>query len=317
MDFRDLAVPILQAPIGSVATEDLAVAVSNAGAMGSLAMTWAEPQAAAAAVARIKARTSAPFFVNFVLAFEPKAFDAVLDEGVPVVTLSWGHSADLIARAHAKNVSVGVQVGTVQGAQRAARDGADFLICQGVEAGGHVQSTTPLKTLLPSVVEQAAGLPVVATGGLADGGDLKWALDRGASAAMLGTRFVATLESQAHTQYKRAIADASSTDTSFTVCFDGGWPNATHRVLRNSTLEQWEAAGCPPHGCRPGEEDVIARKPVGDDVLRYDDTPAMASLTGEAMDCALFAGLSVDKITDIPSASECVMRIWRECEFSD
>jgi nitronate monooxygenase len=77
------------------------------------------------------------------------AFDAVIEAGVPAITLSWGISSDLINRAHRHGVQVGVQVGTVDGAKNSILKGADFVICQGIEAGGHVQSTTKLSDLLP------------------------------------------------------------------------------------------------------------------------------------------------------------------------
>ena len=313
VDLRKLPIPILQAPIGSVATVDLAVAVSNAGGMGSLAMTWTSPDDAARLVVSIKSQTKAPFLVNFVLAFVPAAFDAVIDAGAPVISLSWGHAPHLIDRAHKRGVTVGVQVGAVKDATRAIGDGADFVICQGLEAGGHVQSTSRLATLLPRVVEQARGVPVVAAGGLADDADIRWAIGEGATAVMFGTRFVATVESAAHVLYKQAIVRSNASDTSRTFCFDGGWPRAAHRVIRNRTLNQWEAAGSPPHGFRPGEGDVVAIEPATGEIRRYDDMPPTASMTGEVMDCCLFAGTGVDRISDIPSAGKLVRRLWDKC----
>lgn len=316
MNLRDLKIPILQAPIGSIDTVELAAAVSNAGGMGSLAMTWTQPEEASELVEKLGAETNAPFFVNFVLSLRPNSFDAVIEVGVPCITLSWGQAPKLIERAHRHGISVGVQIGTVDGARRAIDGGADFVICQGVEAGGHVQSTTTLATLLPQVVEQAGEVPVVAAGGLADGMDIRWALEEGATAVMLGTRFVATIESRAHPMYKDAIVQAKGSDTAYTLCFDGGWPYAAHRVLRNQTLQQWEAAGCPPSGSRPGEGDVVARDPSGSEVRRYDDAPALDSMTGDVMDCCLYAGLSAEKIRDIPSAKELIPRLWNECRAS-
>lgn len=313
MDLRKLAIPIVQAPIGSVATVELAAAVSNAGGMGSLAMTWTSADNAARLVERLKSQTSAPFLVNFVVTFAPVAFNAVIEAGVPAIGLSWGHAPHLIERAHKRGITVGVQVGTVEDAAQAIRDGADFVICQGAEAGGHVQSAFELATLLPEVVKQAGGVPVVATGGLADGADIRWALREGATAAMLGTRFVATAESAAHTLYKHAIVAARGSDTTRTFCFDGGWLGAAHRVIRNRTLERWEAAGSPPHGSRPGEGDIVAIDSAGGEVRRYDDRPALASMNGAVMDCSLFAGTGVDRISDVPSAQDLVRRLWDEC----
>ena len=151
MILDQLKIPILQGPIGSIASPKLAAAVSNAGGMGSLALTWTPPEMTAKLLGQLKALTSNPFFVNFVLAFPPNAFDTAVEVGVPAITFSWGHAPRLMQKAQAKGIAVGVQVGNLVGAKRAIRDGADFLICQGLEAGGHVQSTTELKTLLQQV----------------------------------------------------------------------------------------------------------------------------------------------------------------------
>ena len=157
---------------------------------------------------------------------------------------------------------------------------------------------------------------VIAAGGMANGRDIRWALGKGATAAMLGTRFVATTESRAHPLYKEAIVAASEVDTTYTLCFDGGWPYAAHRVIRNETLKQWESAGCPPPGSRPGEGDVVARVSSGEDVRRYGSETPTESMTGDVMDCSLYAGTSVARITDVPNAKELVLRLWDECQLS-
>jgi nitronate monooxygenase len=256
--FLNLKYPILQAPIGSIASTNLASAVSNAGGMGSLALTWTKPDVAAQLVRELRDNTDNLFFVNFVLGFPLVSFEAVLEAGAPAITFSWGQPSKLIDKVHKYNSLVGVQVGTRAGAKQAIDDGADFIICQGVGAGGHVQSTTPLSDLLPSVVEIAGSVPIVAAGGLSNGKDLAWALNRGASAVMLGTRFVATVESFAHPDYKQALVEAKSADSIYTQCYNRLWPNASHRVLRNKTLDDWETAGCPQPGQRPGEDEVLA-----------------------------------------------------------
>src|SRR5262245_24420801 len=90
---------------------------------------------------------------------------------------------------------------------------------------------------------------------IANGTHIRRALLAGSSGVLIGTRFVATKEANAHDEYKGAIARAKARDTVLTVCFQDGWPNATHRVLRNRTFQMWEEAGCPPAGKRPGEGD--------------------------------------------------------------
>jgi nitronate monooxygenase len=148
-----------------------------------------------------------------VLAFEPRALSAVLEAGVPVVTFSWGLPGDLVKRVHSLGAAAGVQVGTVEGAKRALEEDCDFIICQGIEAGGHVQSSTPLREILPRIVAVAGTVPVVAAGGLADKVDVAEVKSLRARAAMLGTRFVASTESHAHSAYKQALLAASAQDT--------------------------------------------------------------------------------------------------------
>jgi len=121
------------------------------------------------------------------------------------------------------------------GAQSASDLGADYLVCQGIEAGGDVQSSTALYELLPKVLERAQSTPVLAAGGIGHGRKIREALLAGASGAMLGTRFVATQENLAHPEYKSLLIKSTGSETTMSVCFQDGWPGATHRSLRNST----------------------------------------------------------------------------------
>ena len=312
IDVKQLAIPILQAPIE--ATPSFAAAVSETGAVGSIQGTWSSANDAAEMVESVITATTRPFFVNFALALQPQAFEAVLEAGAPMVTLSWGVSRELIASAHKNDVAVGVQVGTAAGARRAIACGADFLICQGNEAGGHVQSTTTLKTLLAQTVALSKEVAVFAAGGLSDGADIAAMLDQGAAGAMLGTRFVATKESGLHDRYKQLIVAATGADTVYTVCFDGGWAHGPHRVLRNRTLCLWEDAGCPGPGNRPGEGDVLATDSSGFQVRRYASDTPLAQFEGQIDELCLYAGSGCGKITDLPSVAELVARLWRECQ---
>jgi NAD(P)H-dependent flavin oxidoreductase YrpB (nitropropane dioxygenase family) len=133
---------------------------------------------------------------------------------------------------------------------------------------------------------------------------------------MLGTRFVATVEGNAHADYKKAIIAAHAKDTALTTCFQDGWPNAPHRALRNRTFVMWDAAGCPPPGKRPGEGDVVATRPDGSQVLRYATEALRQGFEGRVTEGLLYAGLGVDFIKDLPIAGELVERLWRECEGS-
>lgn len=307
-----IEIPILQAPTGSIAGPELAAAVSEAGGLGSLGLTWTPPEDAAECVRHVRSLTERPFLVNFALAFEPVSLIPALAAGAPIVTFSWGDASAWIPTVRRYGAKVGIQVGNADGARRAAELEIDFLICQGVEAGGHVQSTQSLESLLPSVLEAAGGMPVVAAGGISDGADIARALRPGADGVMLGTRFVATLESRAHEEYKRRLVESACGESALTICFDGGWPHSPHRVLRNSTLESWESAGCPAPGHRPGEDESVAVSASGEPILRYEDTAPRIGMTGNIEALAHYAGTGLDSIRDIPSAAELVRRLWEE-----
>jgi nitronate monooxygenase len=284
--------------------------------MGAMGLTWTAPNEAAEFVREVRERTARPFQVNFVLHFPPKALEAVLAAGAPVITFSWGDPTPYLPVVRAAGASFGVQVTTVAGAQRAISSGADFLICQGIEAGGHVQSTTPLWELLPEIVAAAGSVPVIAAGGIADGAGIAAALRLGAAGAMLGTRFVAAVESRADNVYKEAILRAEAKDTALTVCFEGGWPYAAQRVLRNETLNAWEAAGSPSVGQRPGEGEIVARTASGEPIYRYEDTAPRQGMTGDLAAMCLYAGTGCGKITDIPTAATLLARLENELQAS-
>src|SRR6266700_6162775 len=184
---------------------------------------------------------------NYILAFPfesgAASLQAALDAGAPAVQFSWGlPPKEAISAIRAAGAKLGMQVTSAESARAALDLGADYLVCQGTEAGGHVQATRDLYEALPKVLEEAKQKPVIAAGGIGNGEGIRKALLAGASAAMLGTRFVATIESNGHPAYKQAILEAHAQDTALTVCFQDGWP-ATHRALRNRTFVLWDAAG--------------------------------------------------------------------------
>jgi nitronate monooxygenase len=314
-----LKYPIFEAPHGARNTNpELAIAVSKAGAMGALALTHHPPDSARDAVSKVRSATKGAFFVNYILAFPfgdgAASLQAALDAGAPIVQFSWGlPPKEAISAIRAAGAKLGLQVTSRESAKAALDLGADYLVCQGTEAGGHVQASRGLYEALPNVLEEAKQKPVIASGGIGNGEGIRKALLAGASAAMLGTRFVATIESNGHPAYKQAILAAHAQDTALTVCFQDGWP-ATHRALRNRTFVLWDAAGCPPPGKRPGEGEAIATRPDGSKVLRYDWRSPYRGMEGAVTECALYAGRSIDFVKDLPAAGELVERLWQECK---
>src|SRR5205823_5387686 len=177
--------------------------------------------------------------------------EACLDEAPPLIVFFWGDPAPYIRDAHRQGSKVFVQVGSVAEAKAAAEAGVNGVIAQGMEAGGHVRSTTALSALLPAVVDAVTPLPVIASGGIANGRGLVAALSLGADAVSLGTRFLCSEEAFAAPEYKQRILRSTAEDTVYLSLFDIGW-DAPHRVLRNLTVDEWERAGRPARGERQG-----------------------------------------------------------------
>jgi nitronate monooxygenase len=311
-----LKYPIFEAPHGPGTTSpELAIAICNAGAMGAIALTSFNPMRAHDEVFRVRAGTKGNFFINYFLAHgnEPESLKSALDAGAPIVQFSWGlPGKGALSAVRAAGVKMGIQVTSAESTRAALDAGADYLVCQGTEAGGHVQASRGLYDALPIVLDEAKGKPVIASGGIGNGQGIRQALSAGASGAMLGTRFVATIECPAHPVYKREVVAAHARDTALTMCFQDGWP-ALHRALRNRTFLMWEAAGCPLPGKRPGEGEAVATRPDGTKVLRYFVAPPNRELQGRPEECGLYAGLSVEHVKDLPAAGDLVHRLWREC----
>lgn len=302
-------IPIWQAPCGSIAGPELCAAVSAAGGMGSMGLTWTSEPDVKAAIAHVKSLTSQPFFVNYALAFEPTTLPICLELGVPIISFSWGDASPFVPDVRASGAYLGIQVFDSESTKKAIDLGADFLVCQGVEAGGHVESKLPLEVALAEALEAAGAIPVIAAGGIGDLVGIQRVLGMGATGAMLGTRFVATQESRAHEEYKRSLVRATENSTSLSVCFDGGWPNAPHRTLVNHTLQSWIDAGEPTHG-RPGEGEVIGWASDGGPIYRYEDTAPRIGFTGQISEMCQYAGTGVGFVQDVPSAGALIERLW-------
>lgn len=306
-----LRYPIFQAAPGG---EALAIAVANSGAMGAIALTWDTPEMSFDLVNRMNAATAGNYYANFVLHFEPVSLDKTLEAGCPNIQFSWGiPDADTVRKVRAAGAGLGIQVSSLSNAQAALEHEPDFLICQGLEAGGHVQATSPLEPTLEEILSVSGDVPVLVAGGISTGHDMRMAMQQGAAGAVLGTRLMATQESDAHDVYKQHLVDADS--TIYTICFNRDW-NAMHRVLRNETTERWEAWGCPEGDRKPGAADVVAEHPVFGAAMRYETIPPMVGHQGDLDDMAMYAGQGVGKVNDLPPASELIERIWAEYEDS-
>ena len=303
--------PVVLAPMAPVVTPELVAAVSNAGGLG-LAPLWVDdPDTLKSQIRQIRALTDRPFGVNLNMDFRDDAqFEACLEEGVEIISLFWGDTGDFVPRARAAGAKVIIIVGTAAGAREAAALGADAICAQGWEAGGHVAGTVSTMALVPAVADAVGDIPVIAAGGIADGRGLAAALALGASAAWIGTRFLAAKEASVHPDYLARLLAATEEDTDhYDNLYDLGWPNAPHRTLRNSTSKMWEAAGKPPLGQRPGEGDVLAQRPNGSEIYRYESASPSAGLTGEIEALPMWSGQGVALVKKAQPAAEIVQEI--------
>jgi NAD(P)H-dependent flavin oxidoreductase YrpB (nitropropane dioxygenase family) len=224
----------------------LVAAVSNAGGLGTLGIARTAAEQVPKDIAAIRDATKAPFGINFLLyaAREP-AIDAALKARPPLFSAAWARADQdlrtLFDRAHDAGSLVMYMTGTVPEALRAKVAGADVIVAQGTEGGGHVGWMASL-AVLPMIVDAVNPTPVLAAGGIADGCGLAAALALGAQGALLGTRFLATKESPLHPNFKQAVLDSDGHDTVLTEIPDiaraNVWPAAMARARRNAFIER-------------------------------------------------------------------------------
>jgi nitronate monooxygenase len=297
-------VPVVQAPVGSVSTPELAAAVTEAGGLGTLAMSWRAESAISRVYRTATDRTDGPVGVNVVLDDStgelPPAdcLDACLDAGASVVSFSFGRADPYVERVHDAGGTALVTVGSADQARAAVDAGADVVVTQGAESGGHLQSDVSTMALVPRVAE-AVDVPVVAAGGISDGAGLAAALTLGADGVWLGTRFVATRESGAHPAYRDRLLDSEATATRRTEQFDRGWPDQPHRVVETDA----------PDGTAT---DPVAYTQAGEPIEANADLPPLEGMSGDVDALPHYGGQSVGGVTDIPPAGAVVDRLVEE-----
>jgi nitronate monooxygenase len=243
-----LRYPIVGAAMANHSGANLAAAVSQAGALGAFGginpggADWVREQ-----IRGVRGRTDRPFVVGFITAFIEMFrgnYDVCLEEKVPLIMLSFGDPRPYAAEAKAAGIPVCCQVQTLEGARQALEAGADFIVAQGNEAGGHGGRLNTLP-ILSMVADLAGDTPVVAAGGIAGGRSLAAVLAAGAEGAVLGTALLATPEAnEVPDAAKQAIVASDGQDTIFTEVFDiiGGapWPAGIgERLKRNRVVEEW------------------------------------------------------------------------------
>ena len=327
MDLLDrigLEHPVVQAGMGGgVVRAELAGAVSAAGALGTIGIL--PPDRFRTEIERARERAPGrPVAANLLVPFCTAAHvRACVEAGVALVVFHGGTGRRWFPDLQAAAIPVFGTVGSLDQARTAIAAGVDGLVVQGVEAGGHLMGDEPLATLLPAVRSRAPDRPLLAAGGIADADDVARVLAAGATAAVVGTRFLLTEESRAHDEYKRRVVAATATLR--TTLFGFGWPLA-HRVVPNAATDRWCAAdGSVPAWLRLTDRasGPLARVlPVSAGPFLAARQRASRPLFGPALPVAgmpassvertaLYAGETALRISDIRPAREVVERLVR------
>jgi nitronate monooxygenase len=282
--------PLVQAPMSGLATPELAAAVSNAGGLGSLGSAWTEPDDLRAQIRAVRALTKAPFLVNLFAWPQPDAapdahprledqLAVIAAERVPVFGFTFG-IPDFAEIKAGGAVIVGTAT-TVGEARALAVAGADVVVAQGWEAGGHrgtferapADVEAGLVALVPQVVD-AVALPVLAAGAIMDGRGIAAALALGAAGVALGTAFIAARESSAPPAYKRLLAATPVEGTRVSAVFSG----REARLVRTQAVEELLRAGEAP---APYPLQLDVTRPLHRDALRGDDPERLFALAGQ------------------------------------
>ena len=220
--------PVIQGGMAWVAEYHLAAAVSEAGGLGIIGAASAPPEVVREQIRKVKERTSKPFGVNVMLMNPnaPEVAKVVVEEQVPVVTTGAGNPAKFMSLWKEAGVKVIPVVASVAMAKLMVRGGADAVVAEGMESGGHIGSTTTM-ALVPQVAD-AIDAPVIAAGGIADGRGMAAAFMLGAEAVQMGTRFVAAKESIVHANYKEKLIKSKGSSTGHPI-----------RVIRNKMSREY------------------------------------------------------------------------------
>jgi len=239
--------PVALAGMSGATSPDLVAAVSNAGGLGISGVSDVEGDRMPAHIATIRDKTQRPFGLNLLLhGADDDQMRAVLEGQPAVLSTAWPRDdqdlAEIFGRAHERGLKVMHMAPTAADASRAAGAGADIIVAQGTDGGGHIGLVGTV-VVVPSVVREVAPVPVLAAGGIADGRGLAAMLALGAAGVLVGTRFLATTESPLHEAFKKLIVDSDGTDTIVTDIADilvgVEWPGALERVARNRLVERW------------------------------------------------------------------------------
>jgi NAD(P)H-dependent flavin oxidoreductase YrpB (nitropropane dioxygenase family) len=302
------AVPIQLAGMGSILSPELAAAVSNAGALGQITLAGVDAADAARRLDRLASLTSRPFGVNQLIPYLDHDILELAAGKARVIDFFWGDpDPELIRLVHDAGALASWQVGSTAEATAAESAGCDFIIAQGIEAGGHIRGTLGLLPLLSSVLD-AVSVPVLAAGGIGSGRSIAAVLAAGAAGVRMGTRFIAAQESNAHPDYVKALIAARAEDSVRTTLFHVECPlcPSTHGVLRQA-IDAAESF----HG------EYVAEIELGGErhqVARFRGVPPYKGFHGRIDAMACYAGQSVGDVNRVQPAAEIVAELVEAAE---
>ena len=310
------SVPIQQAGMGSHTNPRLAAAVANAGGLGMVSVYGGyggPPENVAKMLGKTRELTSGVFGANFIMKhvepdLAPEIIRAAAEHAKVIEFFYTEPDPALIEIVHSEGELACWQVGSREEAVAAVDAGCDFIVAQGIEAGGHVRGTFGLLALLDQVL-QAVDVPVLAAGGIGSGRAMAAVLAAGADGVRVGTRFLAVDEAEAHPDYLSALIAAEAQDTVYTETFTANWPNAPHRVLRSS-VEAAEAFQGEVVG-------TLADSWNGEryELLRFDAGAIHKSALGFITAMPQWAGESVSGVKKLQTAAEIVNELTNEAEM--
>jgi len=316
-----LAAPVIAAGMAFIAMPNFVSAVSNAGGMGVLGTSLMSPDQLRAAIQEIRAATGSPFGIDIIPRFSTAGhIEVCATEKVSVAVFFWDEPArEWLLRLRETECRIWVQVGSVKEAEAALRAGADALIAQGTEAGGHNRAVAATFSLLPAVVDAAGTTPVIAAGGIADGRGVAAALALGAEAVWIGTRFLASTEAYAHEEYKRRVLTAKVDETARHFVFGPEFPDASTRGLRNRLVREWEGRdNPPPYKAATGDDlPIIGQATIFGEsfsMKRFSGIPPTPEVSGDFEEMSLLAGESVGLTSELKTASEILREMTDDAE---
>jgi nitronate monooxygenase len=283
---------------GGLSDVALSAAVTNAGGLGMLGAAGVPAPALSSMLGALADATDGPFGVNFLIPFIERDPVQTAARLCRVCDFHFGDpDASYVEMVHEGGAVAGWQIGSPEEATAAVEAGCDFVIAQGLEAGGHVRGSLPLDDVLARIVGTVE-VPVVASGGIGTSQRVRELIDAGAAAVRVGTLFLAASESPAHPDYVASLIAASAGDTVISETFGADWPNAPHRALRSSIDAAMAAT-----------DDVVATVGVGNEawpVQRFSSEPPTKDAHGNIAAMAQYAGTSVEHVRTRRPAADIV-----------